>query len=170
MKAIWMAMMALAFVGCIPWGGGKPGGPRAGDRLIDVELQTLDGKKARLCDFTRGRVAIVEFSETWCNWCTRQARDLNAIAKAFPADKVAIVQIDVGEDAKTVEADRAANQTAFLTLLDRDGKAAERYDVRVIPDLLIVGHDGTVLRRIGYSDAARIRRVVEPAVKAMEKK
>lgn len=168
MRTISVAMLLLALVGCAKLMGTPPGGPQVGDKLIDVELQTLDGKKAMLSDFTRGRVAIVDFSESWCSWCTREVGDLNEIAKAFPADKVVIVQVDSGEDAKRVEADRAANKTAFPTLLDPDFKAAIRYDVRVIPDLLIVGHDGTVLTRTGYADAAKIRRLIEPAVKAME--
>jgi peroxiredoxin len=168
MRPIWAVMALLALFGCTKMMGTRQGGPQAGDRLIDVELQTLDGKTARLSDFTRGRVAIVDFSESWCSYCTAEVRALNEIAKAFPPDKVAIVQVDSGEEAKLVEADRAANKTAFPTLLDRDFKAALRYDVRDIPDLFIVGHDGTVLSRIGYSNAATLRRLVEPAVKAME--
>jgi peroxiredoxin len=167
-RTIAVAAMLLALAGCSKLMGTRPGGPQVGDKLIDVELQTLDGKKATLGDLTRGRVAIVEFGESWCGWCTRQVPELNEIAKAFPPEKVAIVQVDSGEDAKKVEADRAANKTAFPTLLDPDFKAAVRYDVRVIPDILIVGHDGVVLARLGYSSAAKIRRFVEPAVKAME--
>jgi len=168
MRPMWAATVLLALFGCIRLGGGRPGGPQPGEKLIDVELQTLDGKKALLSDLTRGRVAIVEFHETWCNWCTRQIRDLNETAKAFPSDQVAIVQIDIGEDAKKVEADRAANQPAFPTLLDPHWKAANRYGVDTIPDVVIVGHDGTILYRASYTTAARIRRVVEPALKAME--
>jgi len=159
---------AMALLIAASGGAGEAQRLGKGAKLVDFAAQTLDGKKTHLLAFIGGRVAVFKLGATWCGWCTRQIPAMNEAAKAFPGDKVAVFQVDVGEDAKTVEAHNKEHKVAFATLLDPDSTAAGAYGVTAIPDTIVAGHDGTILYRGHYTTADELRRCVQPALRALD--
>ena len=72
-------------------------------------LKTLDGRTATLDDF-RGRVAVINFWATWCDWCVKEMAELQRLGRAHAGDpKVAVATINVDEDDALVKRWMAAN-------------------------------------------------------------
>jgi len=159
--ALVCALVAGA-VACVPTGPT----PRRGDRLVDVDVATLDGKATRLSRVINGRVAVFTFGATWCAPCTKQLAVFNRIRRAHPATKVAVIDIDTGEGARLVRSHARKHGVTFTTLLDPASEAAEAYGVASIPATIVVGHDGVVLHRGGYTPLSRLEGIIKRALAA----
>jgi len=142
--------------------------PGRGDRLVDVELTTLEGEKTQLLQLINGRVAVFEFGATWCGWCTRQLAEFNTVARRYANDTVAVFDIDVNEGARVVAAHAKAHKVAFQTVLDPNGRAAGRYNVSGIPVTIVAAPDGTILYRGYYTPFDRLNRIIAPAARQLE--
>ena len=158
------ALLLLVVPACAPMSGG----PGRGEKLIDVELATLDGKTASLQEMTRGKVAVFKFGATWCEWCNRETPVFNQVASRYPKDLLSVFQIDVDEPAATVEAHLTRHATSYPTLLDPQGKAASRYNVSGIPVVIVAGPDGSILYRGYYTAFDELNRSIAPAVQKLE--
>ena len=143
--------------------------PAQGDKLIDVEVQTLDGQKTTLTKIINGRVAVFKFGATWCGWCNKQLAEFNKVVKNYPKEKVAVFDIDVREGASKVREHAERMKTAFPTYLDPDGAAAARYQVRGIPVTIVAAPDGTILYRRYYTPYEKLEPYIKKALEAGEK-
>ena len=157
--AVALVAGALSCIGAGP----RPG---RGDRLVDVDVATLDGKATRLSEVINGRVAVFKFGATWCAPCTKQLAIFNRIRRAHPAAKLAVIDIDAGEGARLVRSHARKHGVTFTTLLDPASEAAEAYGVTSIPATLVVGHDGVVLYRGGYTPLSRLEGIIKRALAA----
>jgi len=158
------ALLVLGVEACAP-GGEVPG---KGDKLVDVEVFTLDGKSTKLFDLVKDKVAVFKFGASWCEWCTRQFAEFDQIARRFPKEAVTIFDIDVAEDVRTVEAYRKRHNVASPTFLDPQARAAGRYNVEALPVVIVAGSDQTILYRGYYTRADTLSRAIAPAVKKLE--
>ncbi|HUT33380.1 MAG TPA: TlpA disulfide reductase family protein [Planctomycetota bacterium] len=142
--------------------------PAEGDRLLDFALYTLDGQKTSLAAVTRGKVAVVKFGASWCPYCTKQIPHLNQLAAKYPKDLVAVVDIDLQEDLKTVQAYAKKSQVAYTMLLDPRGTGAAIYNISSIPVTLIAGPDGTIAYRGEYTTFRAMDGVVARLVEKLQ--
>lgn len=144
--------------------------PAKGDKLIDVEVLTLDGRRTTLTKVINGRVAVFKFGATWCGWCNRQLGEFNKVAKDYPKEKVAVFDIDVGEGAEKVREHGKRMKLAFTTYLDPKGAAAARYAVRGIPVSIVAAPDGTILFRSYYTPYEKLQPFIKEALGASKEK
>ena len=142
--------------------------PGKGDKLVDVELVTLDGQKTTLTKVINGRVAVFKFGATWCGWCTRQLAEFKKVAEKYPKDKVAVFDIDVGEGAEKVRRYGERLKLNFETYLDPKNAAVARYSVRGIPVTIVAAPDGTILYRGYYTPLFRLEPFIKEGLKALE--
>lgn len=170
MKLTAHATVALALaVGAVNCIAGSPR-PASGDRLVDVPVLTLDGKTTRLAKVIDGRVALVKFGATWCPPCTRQLGEFVKARKAYPADNLAVIDIDLGEPVALVRRHARTHGVNFTTVLDPTSKAAGVYNVTSIPVTLVIGHDGTILYRGNFSPLNRLKPHIDTALEAARAK
>lgn len=158
--------LAIAAAGCsMPTE--KPG---RGDKLLDVALYTLDGRKTSLLEMARGRVAVFEFGATWCVPCTKQIAHLNEIAARYPKDAVSVFGIDLREDPRTVQAHMQRHGAAYPVLLDPRGTAAALYSISAIPVTIIAGPDQTIVYRSSAATVGQMERAIDPLLAALKAK
>jgi peroxiredoxin len=157
--------LSLALVSCTGIGQESPS---KGDKLVDVEVTTLDGETQKLSEIQNRRVLVFKFGATWCGWCNRQLVDFNKVDKAYDDDKVVVVDIDVKEPAAEVAAHAKEAGVTFTTVLDPKGAGAARYNVRGIPVTIVADHEGTILYRGNYTTFAVLRKTIDPAVENLE--
>ena len=164
MKVLTHSTFAVAVVLASLACGAPAGKPGKGDKLVDAQLFTLDGKPIKLSEAINGRVAVFKFGATWCGWCNKQLVDFNKVAKTYPKSKVAVMDIDVGEPAAKVRAHAKKANVTFTTVLDPKGAAAGKYNVSGIPVTIVAGHDGIILFRGYYTRFGQLKKYIDRAL------
>ncbi|MFW6162057.1 MAG: TlpA family protein disulfide reductase [Planctomycetota bacterium] len=139
--------------------------PAQGDKLINVPLTTLSGKKTSLAKIVKGKVTAFKFGTTWCGWCKKELAEFEKVIDKY-GDKVVTLDIDVKEPAAKVKASHKKLNVRTPVVLDPQGKAAAKYDVRGFPTLIVADHKARVLLRSYYVPFAKLEPILDKAVKA----
>jgi peroxiredoxin len=119
-----------------------PGRPQA----PDFSLRDSDGAEHRLSDY-RGRVVIVNFWATWCPPCREEMPSMQRAWPAFQEKDIAMLAINVGEDADTVFEFTAYYPVEFPLLLDEDSAVIKAWPVRGLPTTFVVDPQGRIVFR-----------------------
>lgn len=109
----------------------------------------------------RGKVVVLEFWATWCKPCLQSLPGLDAAARRW-GQRVAVLAVNLDDrDRAAAIFARAGYQ---LTLVADAGDAATRYQVDVLPHVVVIDRDG-VVRLVGDGGAGR--RDAEAAVERL---
>lgn len=111
-------------------------------------LADMDGKMHDLADL-KGKVVVVNFWATWCPPCRREMPSLERLKQRLQSRGLAVLAVDVGEDADSVFAFTGQLEPAptFPLLLDRDSRAMQRWKVKGLPTTFVVDATGKVVFR-----------------------
>jgi peroxiredoxin len=110
----------------------------------DLELLDLTGHPVRLHDL-RGRVVLLNFWATWCAPCREEMPALETLTRELGPRGLAVVGVNFKESRREVEAFMKEYRLTFPTLLDGDGRVAERYQVFALPVTFLVDRRGRVV-------------------------
>ena len=109
-------------------------------RLIDgtaFDPQTLAGK-----------VVLVDFWATWCGPCVAEIPNIREQYDKYHAAGFEVVGVSLDDDRAAVAEFVAAKEIPWPVILDGRGPGnslADRYGIRAIPALFMVGRDGDVI-------------------------
>ena len=120
----------------------------AGKRFIDIEGTTADGKPLNLSDFAgKGKYVVIDFWASWCGPCRREIPHLIAVAADYAAKDVQVVGINVWD--KEPASVQAVSQLGitYPVIFTKDNTSTENYGVSGIPQIILIGPDGTILER-----------------------
>ena len=93
-----------------------------------------------------GNVYVINFWATWCPPCRSEMPEMNTFARKHK-EKVRFYAVNLQEEGAQVQDFLKNNGYTMPVLLDRDGKAATLYKVRVIPTTVILDEKGNILQR-----------------------
>ena len=110
-------------------------------------LQDLEGDYRHLGDF-RGRVLIVNFWASWCQPCRQELPSMNRASAALEQDGVAMLAVNLGEEADAVEAFLNDFPIDFPVLIDQRGIYSQRWGVRALPTTFVLNPRGEIVYRI----------------------
>ena len=79
----------------------KNAGISIGKTAPDFELETLDGKKAKLSDY-RGKKVILNFWASWCPPCREEMPEFQKIAENNP--DIVVLGVNLQESKEAIEA------------------------------------------------------------------
>jgi peroxiredoxin len=131
----WLQMQATSAPGLL-----RPGSPAP-----EVNLPLLDGGTADLAK-ERGKVVVLNFWATWCVPCRSEMPALQHVADDLQSERFTLFEVDLQEDAATIEPFRQQLGLRMLILLDNDGEVTQRYGVRALPSTFLIDQQG-VLRQ-----------------------
>ena len=121
----------------------------AGKPYKDVNGFSADGKELKLSDFVgNGKYTVIDFWASWCGPCKREIPFLVNIANDYAKKNVQVVGINVwDQEPASLEAiDKLGiNYPVIFTRDDRS--STDNYGVQGIPQILLIGPDGTILER-----------------------
>jgi len=108
-------------------------------------LVTLAGDEAfELGDVLGKRVVVLDFWATWCPPCVEGLPKLVTLAADFENREVSFYAVNLEEDAKTVKEFLGKQEIELPVLLDAQAAVAEKYGVKAIPHMVLIGLDGRV--------------------------
>lgn len=126
----------------------------------DFTAVTPAGDEIALSDY-RGQPVAINFWATWCAPCEVEMPALQAATERHSDAGLAVLAVNAGEGAETVETFMDERGLTFPALLDPDGDVLDLYEVRVFPTTVWVGADGVVrAKHLGPLDDALIDRYV----------
>jgi len=132
--------------------------------VMEFELASLDGGTLRPSDAGEDLV-LVEFWATWCGPCRLQA---DILAKLYPELKsrgVEFFAVSLGEPETVVREFVAKRPFPYPVLVDPTDTIASRYNLFILPTVVLLDRDGTVMYlHEGISTAAKLRSAVDEII------
>jgi thiol-disulfide isomerase/thioredoxin len=116
-------------------------------RPFEAELVKLDGARLVLPRDLLGKVVVIDFWATWCPPCAAAVPEMKAAYEKFKPKGVEFVGISL--DRNRAEMEKFIQDTAQMWVQTFSGKewedpTAEKYGIRAIPSVWVVGRDGKV--------------------------
>lgn len=105
------------------------------------DLKGPDGESIRLADF-RGKPVIVNFWATWCPPCRAEMPSMQRAHEQVAGEGIALVAINVGEDAETVDQFLGHTPVGFPIPLDETSGVTMSWPVRGLPTTFVVDPEG----------------------------
>ena len=110
----------------------------------DFDLQDPDGNPQRLADY-QGRPVILNFWATWCPPCREEMPSMQRAHEAVAPEGIALVAINVGEDADTIEQFLASYPVDFPLPMDLDSRVVQSYPVKGLPTTFVLDPEGRLV-------------------------
>ncbi|HUI73757.1 MAG TPA: TlpA disulfide reductase family protein [Candidatus Acidoferrum sp.] len=143
------------------------GGHRPGEKPADLAvLHSQDGSEP-LSDF-RGKVVLLDFWASWCGPCREALPKLKELQSIYGGDDFIVVSVSEDDDENAWRAFVGNHEMFWPQRLDANGGLLQRFGVNALPTYVLIGRDGSVVRRyegelLGRSVVGR----VGPDVKAL---
>lgn len=118
--------------------------PLEGQAAPNIELTDLSGETVRLEDELGEKVILLDFWATWCPPCREGLPVVDAIAKAYKDEPVAVYGVNIMEHEDQVKGFLQSNNLELPVLLDTTGIVAQDYAVEGIPQTVIIDLEGKV--------------------------
>ena len=135
-------------------GGGsveQSGTLTVGEEIPDFSAIDLDGATVSLSEFRDREVVVLDFWATWCQPCVQSMPALDALNDEFDERGAEFLAVNVGEEPELVRDFLQDKDFAVRVVMDEQEDISGAYGVRGIPQLVIVGMDGRVVRiEVGY--------------------
>jgi thiol-disulfide isomerase/thioredoxin len=118
------------------WLSGKPA-PNFG-------LMNLQGRKVTLSSY-KGKAVLLDFWATWCGPCRAELPLFEKLHRELAGKNIAILTVDVGEDAQTAGKYVDGEGYTFPVLLDERHEAEWLYRLNAFPALVVIDKKGRVV-------------------------
>ena len=119
-----------------------------GEPFPSIVLTGLAGERVALDDY-RGQVVLLNLWATWCEPCRREMPSLQALSDLLDAERFEVLGMAVDDDDHVVREYLIDKNIRFTSYIDHGRQiATETLGVTLFPYTLLIGRDGTLLRRI----------------------
>jgi thiol-disulfide isomerase/thioredoxin len=142
------------------------------ENVMQASINLLDGQKAKLADYS-GKVLIVDLWATWCGPCRQEIPHLVELAKEYKGKGVEVIGLtneNPATDAEMVkEFSKVFNINYTIGWADQEMQSGLMQNRQAIPQTLIIGRDGKVLRHyVGFNPrlVPQMKAVIEAAASA----
>lgn len=129
----------------------KAAATEAGKMFVDFSGFTVDGNPSRLSDYVgKGKYVLVDFWASWCGPCKGEIPNLIELQKNFGGEKFTVLGVNVWDEEDKFKAALAEEGITYPQIyIPRDNKdnATEMYGIQGIPQIILFGPDGTIIKR-----------------------
>lgn len=120
-----------------------------GQKFIDFEMQTPDGKPVKLSDYVgKGKVVLVDFWASWCGPCREEMPNLVSAYNKYKNKKFEIVGVSLDQNADAWKNGIKTLGITWPQMSDlKDGEGAKIYGINSIPHVVLIDGEGTIIAR-----------------------
>lgn len=134
----------------------------------DFELPTLDGKKVKLSDL-KGKVVVLDFWATWCPPCIKALPTYAKVTGELEKQGVVFYPINLRESTEKIQAFLKEQELELNVLRDEDGSVARKYNVRGIPQSVLIDRQGKIAH-VHVGAAPNLEEAITSELKALVEK
>lgn len=117
--------------------------PWTGGATPALTLRDHTGKVHNLADY-RGKVVVVNFWATWCPPCREEMPSMQALREELKGQGFEVLAVNLMESEEKIAAFRESELIDLPVLMDRDGAAAKRWKVRMLPISFVIDRSGAI--------------------------
>ncbi len=117
--------------------------PWTGGATPALELRDPAGKLHKLADY-RGKVVVVNFWATWCPPCREEMPSMQALRMELAGKGFEVLAVNLMESSERIAAFRDSELIDLPVLMDRDGAAAKRWKVSMLPASFVIDRKGAI--------------------------
>lgn len=114
------------------------------NRAANFTLPDLGNKEVSLLDFY-GKPVILLFWTTWCPYCRKALKQLNAMHAELSKNGVEILAINIEEPIDRVRRFVKRYPLSYRVLLDIDIRVAQAYGILGIPAYILINKAGRIV-------------------------
>jgi len=141
-----IAAVLLALCGLVLGAGAAHGGdlkPWTGGATPALALKDPAGKAHDLAAY-RGKVVLVNFWATWCPPCREELPSMQALRERLASKGFEVLTVNLMESEEKITAFRESELIDLPVLMDRDGAAAKRWKVGMLPKSFVIDRRGAI--------------------------
>ncbi len=117
--------------------------PYRGDQALQLKLFDLQNRLHDL-DALKGKVVLVNFWASWCPPCVHEMPSMADLKRRYPARDFEILAVNLGEEARAIDAFKAEHPVNFPILLDQHGEAVKAWKIFAYPSSYVVDRKGEI--------------------------
>ena len=132
-----------------------------GQMFTDFAITQPDGSVKKLSDYVgRGKYILADFWASWCGPCRREIPNIKNVYAKFHGEQFDVVSVAVWD--KVEDTLRAIEEEGlpWNQIIDCQKVPTDIYGIEGIPELILFGPDGTILKRGGELRGEKM----EPAI------
>ena len=148
-KQTLLLFIAVIFIGALGGcGNDEPYRLKIGDRAPDYQVTDLDGLLIS-SDKWRGFPVILRFWDTECKYCRADTPIFNRYFDAYRQRGLKVLYVATGnETLERIDAFIEDLDIIFPVAFDIDGKLAESYQVKMVPQTIFISPDQKIITAI----------------------
>jgi thiol-disulfide isomerase/thioredoxin len=129
-------VLALIVLVALAHGDDRERAPRFRAKTLDGETFTNDSVK--------GKVVLLQFWTTWCQYCRREQPVVDDINKEFADKGLVLLAVNVGESKKKVKKFLEENPRSVRIVLTEDTNLAAMYAATAFPIYVAIDREGNI--------------------------
>jgi thiol-disulfide isomerase/thioredoxin len=134
-----------------------------GDPAPHFAAKTLDGERFT-SDGLRGKVVLIQFWATWCQYCKKDEPALEAVTKEFEKDGLVVLAVDMGEPRRKVRKYVEESPRSWKIVLAEDTTLAAICEAKGYPLYVLIDREGVVAgTQHGAAGEGALRRLLSRA-------